>query len=106
MFQTRSIIKGVQLHLLPTQKFKTVTCRVYVQTVLEHDAALTALVPMVIARGSTSFPTMQAIAAHLAALYGARFDSDVTKIGERHLMEYYFEIANDTYLDEGLDLIH
>ena len=106
MFQTKSITDGVQLHLMPTEKFKTVTCRVYVQTALEHDAALTALVPMVIARGSTKFPTMQAIAADLADLYGARFGSDVTKIGERHLVEYYFEIANDSYLGEGLGLVH
>ena len=105
MFQTKRLADGVQLHLWPTDKFKTVTCRIYVQTALENNTTLTALVPMVVSRGSAKFPTMQAIAAHLSDLYGARFGCDVIKIGERHCVDYYFEMASGTYVGEGPGLI-
>lgn len=104
MFRTEKIVEGVRLHGLSTRKFKTITSKIYVQTPLGENTALTALLPMVISRGSRRLPTMQAIASHLADLYGARFGSDVAKIGERHCLEFYYEIADSAYLGNGAKL--
>ncbi|HHV93200.1 MAG TPA: insulinase family protein [Firmicutes bacterium] len=100
MFRTVRIADEVRLHVLPTSKFKTVTSKVYVQTALGAATGLTALVPMVLARGSERYPTMQAVAAQLADLYGARFGCDVVKIGERQCMEFYYELPAGVYVNE------
>ena len=104
MFRTERIAEGVRLHSLTTSKFKTITNKVYVQTALGENTAMTALLPMVMSRGSAKFPTMQAIASHLANLYGARFGCDVAKIGERHCMEFYYEMASNSYVGNDLQL--
>ncbi|NLY29053.1 MAG: insulinase family protein [Firmicutes bacterium] len=100
MFRTEKIADGVQLHILPTSKFKTVTSKIYVQTALGAATGLTALLPMVMARGSEEYPTMQEVAAQLADLYGARFGCDVAKIGERQCMEFYYELPAGAYVEE------
>lgn len=100
MFRTEKIADGVQLHILPTSKFKTVTSKVYVQTALGAATSMTALLPMVMARGCEKYPTMQEVAAQLADLYGARFGCDVAKIGERQCIEFYYELPAGTYVEE------
>lgn len=106
MFKSEEIAPGVRLHFLPTDKYKTVTYRVYVQTALGQAPAFTALLPMVLSRGSSRFPTMQAIAVQLAELYGARFGCDVAKIGERHCMDFYFEMVSPAYVRDGSELLY
>ncbi|NLA59307.1 MAG: insulinase family protein, partial [Firmicutes bacterium] len=105
MFSTKKIADGVQLHVMSTSKFKTVTSKVYVQTPLGAATGLTALLPMVMARGSEKYPTMQAVAAQLADLYGARFGCDVAKIGERQCIEFYYELPAGAYVNEP-ELVH
>lgn len=105
MFRTEKIAEGVRLHGLSTRKFKTITSKIYVQTPLGDDTGLTALLPMVVSRGSARLPTMQAIASHLADLYGARFGSDVAKIGERHCLEFYYEVADSAYVGKDAELL-
>lgn len=105
MFMSQTIDEGVRLHTLTTGKFKTVTIKVYVQSNLGVDTGLTALLPMVMSRGSSRLPTMQAISAHLATLYGTRFGCDVAKIGERHCIEFYFEMASSSYIHGASDLL-
>ena len=103
MFRAEEIAEGVRLHGLSTRKFKTITSKIYVQTPLGENTALTALLPLVLSRGSRGLPTMQAIASHLADLYGARFGSDVAKIGERHCLEFYYEIADSAYVGKNAE---
>ena len=100
MFKTEEILDGVRLHILPTAKFKTVTSKIYVQTALGNATSLTALLPLVISRGSEKYPTMQEVAAQLADLYGARFGGDVAKIGELQCIEFYYELPAGAYVGE------
>lgn len=103
--QTFPIADGIRLHTLSTTKFKTVTWKVFVQTPLGERTTETALLPMVLSRGSKTLPTTQAIASHLADLYGAHFDSDIAKIGERQCVEFYFEMVDSSYLPDGEGLM-
>lgn len=85
-FTQQEMGPGVRLYLCPTDKFKTLTCKVFIQQDLQpREAAQTALVPLLLRRGSQRFPTTGDIARELEDLYAADFGSDVFKIGRAHV---------------------
>jgi predicted Zn-dependent peptidase len=93
---------GVRLHLCETDKFNTVTCKMIVQQDLARDtAAATALIPALVKRGSQKFPTTRQIARELEYLHAASFSSDVLKIGERQLLEFFFDMVDPSLLPDG-----
>lgn len=56
-FTQQEMGPGVRLYLCPTDKFKTLTCKVFIQQDLQpREAAQTALVPLLLRRGSRGFP--------------------------------------------------
>ncbi len=63
-FTQQEMGPGVRLYLCPTDKFKTLTCKVFIQQDLQpREAAQTALVPLLLRRGSQRFPTTGDIAS-------------------------------------------
>lgn len=97
-----SLGAGVRLHLCETDKFNTITCKMFVQQNLAHDtAAATALVPALLKRGSQRFPSTRQIARELEYLHAAGFSADVLKMGERHLLEFFFDMIDPTLLPNG-----
>ncbi|HBG10273.1 MAG TPA: peptidase M16, partial [Firmicutes bacterium] len=81
-FTQHQLGPGVRLYLCETDKFKTLTCKAFIQQDLKaREAASTALVPLLLRRGSQRFPTTRDIARELEELYAADFGSDVLKIG-------------------------
>jgi len=89
------------VHLFPTEKTKTNRLSVYWVGDLGDDVTARALLPSVLARGTTSLPTLKEVTRHLEHLYGAGFSADVTKIGERHLISFRFDFVNDRFLPAG-----
>lgn len=97
-----SLGAGVRLHLCETDKFNTVTCKLFVQQNLASEtAAATALIPAILKRGSQKFPSTRQIARELEYLHAASFSADVLKIGERQLLEFYFDMIDPTLLPDG-----
>lgn len=93
---------GVRLHLCETDKFNTVTCKMIIQQDLSRDtAAATALIPALVKRGSQKFPSTRQIARELEYLHAAGFSSDVLKIGERQLLEFFFDMVDPSLLPGG-----
>lgn len=93
---------GIRLHLCETDKFNTVTCKMFVQQDLAADtASSTALIPALLKRGSQKFPSTRQIARELEYLHAASFSADVLKIGERQLMEFYFDMVDPSLLPDG-----
>ena len=85
-----------------TDKFNTVTCKLFVQQNLASEtAAATALIPAILKRGSQKFPSTRQIARELEYLHAASFSADVLKIGERQLLEFYFDMIDPTLLPDG-----
>ncbi len=93
---------GVRLHMCETDKFKSITCKMFIQQDLQSPTATsTALVPFLVRRGSQNFPSTLQIARELEYLYAADFSSDVLKIGERQILEFYFQMVDASLLPQG-----
>src|SRR5665811_778418 len=89
--QTRyiTITPGVRLVLVQSAKFKTDLVSVYLKRPLgKNEATANTLLARVLERGTNQFPTTQAFNAHLDRLYGASVFSDVSKIGELHVIQF------------------
>src|SRR5690606_10929714 len=70
-FQRRSL-RGLNLHVLPTGRFKRVTAVVAWQEGLsEETASPFALLPRLLRRGSRRHPSLPELERALAGLYGA-----------------------------------
>jgi len=66
---------------------------------LSHEtAALSALLPRVLRRGSESLPDMESISAALDELYGVRIEPVVRKKGEIHSIGFYTDFPDDRYI--------
>ena len=92
---------GMRLFWLPTDKFKTVTFKLYIHQDLQEDLATkTALLPSVLERGTQRLPDRISLRRELEDLYGAELSTDVGKKGERHLMEISLEMVHEDYLGE------
>jgi predicted Zn-dependent peptidase len=104
----------VGLHILPTRQFKTHSIVINIQQVLSKDlVSQSALLPMVMKRGTRVYPEPYQLKNQLADLYGAGFQADVMKRGEREIIQFRMEIANGSYfsderslLEEGLELLN
>ncbi len=81
---TRTILsEGVGLTCVTTAKFKRAVLRVVLLLPLGgEDAALRAVLPQVLRRGTRTLPDLRAIGAALDEKYGARIESAVRKEGE------------------------
>ncbi len=80
MIQTISLLPGVRLHCFRTDRFKQESLSVQLVTPMCREAAaLNALLPAVLLRGSVHYPDMRQITLHLDDLYGA----GVTALGRR-----------------------
>lgn len=95
-----NILPGISLHLHPTDKFKTVVIKLFVKQPLRTtlEATANALLLRVLARGSRKYASMRKMNIFLESLYGAAFGSDISKIGEYAIMEYYLELINPDYM--------
>lgn len=84
-FQRRAL-RGLNLHLLPTDRFRRVTAVLAWQEELsEETASPFALLPRVLRRGSRRHPALPDLERALAGLYGASLSAGVEKIGDRHV---------------------
>ncbi len=99
------ILPGVWLTALKTDKFKTGLLSVSLLGQLEReDAALNALFPNVLRRGSASYPDMDAVAARLDSLYGATVSPVVRRVGEIQAVGFASSFAADDFVPEGQGL--
>lgn len=93
--------QGIHLHIIKTDKFKTNLVRVYLQRPLEKkEVTKNALLSMILPRGTERFATSMAISKELEGLYGAALSSDVSKKGERNIIQFALQLASDKYLEE------
>ncbi|MCL2401542.1 MAG: insulinase family protein [Oscillospiraceae bacterium] len=96
------ISPGVALRCVKTDKFKTGCLTINLITGLNYEtAALSALLPRVLRRGSTSLPSMERIAEALDDLYGARVEPIVRKKGELQCIGFYADFPDDRFIPVG-----
>ncbi|MFC4768126.1 EF-P 5-aminopentanol modification-associated protein YfmF [Effusibacillus consociatus] len=97
---------GVNFHVLPTTKYKLNTIVVTFHTDLEEGkAAMHAMIPHVLMRGTENHPTSESIQLALSDMYGATLTGGVSKKGERQLVEFLCKVVNEKYLNNSEQLL-
>jgi len=98
------IKKGINLHVIKTNKFKTNLLAAFLTTPLEKEKVTkNALIPAVLRRGSQNMPSQDEISIALEEMYGASFDCGIDKIGDDQVLKFYLETVNNEFLPENED---
>ena len=104
-YQKKQLKDGINVHIIKTDKFKTNLLSVFLTTpITKEDVTMSALLPMVLRRGSSDMPSQEEISKHLEEMYGASFDCGVDKIGDDEVLKFYLEAINNEYLPIKEDL--
>ena len=95
----KEIKKGIKLHVLETDKFKTNLIAVFLSKKLDREnVTKNALISMLLRRGSKNITTQEEISKKMEELYGASFDCGLDKTGDNQVLKFYVETVNDKYL--------
>ena len=101
------IMPGVWLSYLYTDKFKTACMSLSLLTQLNREtAAMNALIPYVLRRGTTRYGDMEAISARLDELYGTAIEPVVRRIGEIQCLGFYVSLPEADFLPGQMDVLH
>ena len=93
---------GTVLHYIEDPKFKTTTVSVAIhRPLLQREATKNALLPMVLKRGCSSYPSLGRIERRLQELYGAEFHCGVTKKGEDQILVFSMQTIQDGFTPDG-----
>ena len=101
-YTKKEIKKGIKLHILNTDKFKTNLVAIFLTTKLERETVTAnALISAVLRRGSHTLKTQEEISKQLEELYGASFDCGIDKTGDNQVLKFYIETVNDAFLPQS-----
>ena len=102
MIQTLNILPGVTLRYCHDQRFKQSTLSIqFVRRMCREEAALNALLPAVLLRGSRTAPDLRSITLRLDDLYGASVNALVRRIGDYQTTGLYCAFIEDRYALAG-----
>ena len=87
LFRSEDVGGGLRLHLHRTKAFKTISARLALHANLDEQSAARALVPRMLARGTSRLPSLRDIQVELDRLYGAGLSGEARKIGERQIIQ-------------------
>ncbi len=101
MEKRTEILSGVFLTAVQTEKFKTGCFSInFLRPLRREEAAMNALIPSVLLRGSEGCPDLRAIAARLDELYGASAGTLIRKKGEVQMTGFYADFIEDALAGE------
>lgn len=104
-YKIEEIKKGIKVHFIKTNKFKTNLFAIFLTTPLSKETVTqNALIPAVLRRGTSNLKTQEDISIALENMYGASLDGGVDKTGDNQLLKFYLETLNDTFLPEQENL--
>ncbi len=96
------LLPGVFLTSVHTKKFKSSTLSMTLLTPLRREtAAVNALIPYLLRRGSGARPDMISLSAALDQLYGGSIEPVVRKKGETHCLGFVGSFLDDSYTLDG-----
>ena len=98
----KQLLPGVFLTSVHTKKFKSSILSITMLAPLrEETAAVNALIPHLLRRGSEAHPDMQSLAAALDELYGGSIEPAVRKRGETQCLGFVGSFLDDAYSLDG-----
>lgn len=96
---TKEIKKGIKLHCIKTEKFKTNLLAMFITLPLTREnVTFDSVIPAVLKRGTEKLKTQEEISKKLENMYGAAFDCGIEKIGDNHVIKFYLEALNDNFI--------
>ena len=105
-YSRSELMPGVFLSHLRSEKFKTACMSVSLLTQLKREtAAMNALLPSVLRRGTTRYPDMEQLSRRLDELYGAAIEPVVRRVGEVHCLGFFASFPEPAFLPGGVDLL-
>lgn len=100
------IMDGVALNYLQSFKFKTACMSVSMLTQLSREtAAMNALIPFVLRRGTVGYPDMDAVSARLDELYGTAVEPLVRRMGEIQCIGFFASFPEGQFLPDNQDVL-
>ena len=100
-YNQKEIKKGIKLHEIQTDKFKTNLISVFLSMpITRENVTKNSLISAVLRRGSKNMPTQEQISQELEEMYGASFDCGLDKTGDNHILKFYLETINDNFLPQ------
>lgn len=100
-YKQTEIKKGIKLHTIKTEKFKTNLIAIMLTTKLNREnVTKNALVPAVLRRGTKNLTTQEEINKKLEEMYGASLDCGLDKTGDNQVLKFYIETVNDEFLPQ------
>ena len=101
------IMPGVWLSHLRSDKFKTACMSLTLLAQLKREtAAMNALIPYVLRRGTARLPDLESISARLDELYGTAIEPVVRRIGEIQCIGFYASLPEGAFLPDGQDVLY
>lgn len=98
MIQTFELYPGVVLRCFPDQRFKQGCLSIQFLRPMDRDeAALNALIPAVLLRGTENSPDLRAITLRLDDLYGAAVGALVRRVGDYQTTGLYCSFLEDRF---------
>lgn len=105
-FSRTQLRPGVFLTCIQTKKFKSSYWALRLVTPLQREtAAMNALLPRVLRRGTARCPDQQQLAAALDELYGGVIEVSVTKRGEVQCLGFAATFLDDNLVPDGTPLL-
>ncbi|WP_335872858.1 EF-P 5-aminopentanol modification-associated protein YfmF [Bacillus sp. 2205SS5-2] len=97
---------GYNLHVVKTDKYKTNTLVWKMKApLMREDVTVRGLLPYILQSSTANYPTTTKLRSYLDELYGASFFVDLSKKGERHVMSFSVEVANEKFLKDPTPLL-
>ena len=98
--ENTQLSKGVNLHLVKSEKFKTnMISHVLRLPLCRETVTRAALIPRVLKRGTESYPTLADISKKAEELYGARVSAGTLKKGDNQLLVFTVQFVSDSFIN-------
>lgn len=106
-YKQTELKKGIKLHTIDTDKFKTNLISVFITTKLNREnVTKNAVISAILRRGSKTMPSQEEISKQMEEMYGASFDCGLDKTGDNQVLKFYLETVNDDFLPQkGEDML-
>lgn len=99
-------MRGYNLYLIPTDKFKNITLSLKLQNKLEKETvSKRTLLSFMFTTGTKEYPSTKELSKYLESLYGMKFGSSVSTKGKSHVININSVCINQEYLPYQEDLL-
>lgn len=106
MIQTIQLLPGIALRCFPAERFKQGCLSVqFLRPMCREEAAVNALLPAVLLRGTAKRPDLRSITLRLDDLYGASVGALVRRIGDYQTVGLYCGFIEDKYALSGDEIL-